>query len=228
MRRLPILLLLPACVNYVGNGVSATEERDLRPVVELVAAGPVDVVVHPGEPPAMSVTCDENLLPYVQTVVESGTLTVRSEPGVAISPRTACFVDITLDGLRIVGNAASGDVSIDAGDDIETARVSGSGDLEVQGIDGAAVSLADSGSGGLLATGTASHVDAEVSGSGTLDAMGLVAATVDARNSGSGDLIAYATDSATLSLTGSGDIELWGGADEVTEDDDGSGSIVVR
>ena len=55
-----------------------------------------------------------------------------------------------------------------------------------------------------------------------------LAATVDARNSGSGDLIAHATDSATLTLTGSGDIELWGGAGDVTEVDDGSGRIVVH
>ena len=48
------------------------------------------------------------------------------------------------------------------------------------------------------------------------------------KNHGSGGVRVYATDSVDITLTGSGDVDVWGNPTDRTESDTGSGNVVYH
>ena len=74
------------------------------------------------------------------------------------------------------------------------------------------VSLAIAGSGDISATGRCGAGTAKIAGSGDMKLDGLKCATLSASIAGSGNIRVVATQTANLSMIGSGDITLTGGA----------------
>ncbi|WP_404335558.1 GIN domain-containing protein [Sphingomonas sp. MMS12-HWE2-04] len=95
---------------------------------------------------------------------------------------------------------------------LTSASTSGSGDLDLSGIQGDALDLAIAGSGSIKAAGTIAKLDASIAGSGDIDATGLPASSADISIAGSGNLTGVVKGAASVSLVGSGDVTLTGGA----------------
>lgn len=87
--------------------------------------------------------------------------------------------------------------------------------------------LRNEGSGDVTVSGSAENVELSNDGSGDLDARNFTAARGTLENDGSGDVIATFTADVRISASGSGNVDLYGGA-TVSEDDTGSGAIKVH
>lgn len=236
MRTAMVLALLPGCVFGVrGSGVEATEDREVGAFTGLRDTTSVDVDLSVGldlveGEPSVSVTCDDNLLEHILTEVRDGVLVVHTPLGTNVLPTARCFVLVsTTDALRSIENLGSAQVLAEGPlPDLTEVRSTGSGAVEVSGVDAVKLSASLTGSGRVRLDGAADRVDYDLSGSGSLDALDLAAIDADVRVTGSGSASLTATGDVVAHLSGSGNVVIEGDPDRVERHVTGSGDITVR
>ena len=189
-----------------GDGVLARDQRMVGTVSNLEANGSVLVDVRIGTATSLVVEADANLLPLVRTDVRGDTLVVE----MARSYRSSNPVRITYTVPRL------GEV-----------RHSGSGQLSVQGLNGGALRVVQSGSGSTLLTGRVASLDVTGSGSGSVDASTLQSASANLLMNGSGRINVGEVrgDHATATLNGSGQLRAGGSVRSLTARSTGSGHL---
>jgi len=226
---LALLALLTGCAAQVGNGVSATQVREVDAFDSVRNTLFAELEVAVGGEQTVEVECDENLVDDLLTRVEDGTLVVTSPPHTTLMPRTDCVVWVSLPELVSAESSGSGGVRA-SGEAVglERARCSGSGTVVVEGIDTTSVEADSSGSGGIELDGVADEVDLENSGSGGIDARDLSCDEAALDNSASGSVHLTVYGEVSVELSGSGDIVLYGDPQVVDQRDTGSGQIVIR
>lgn len=249
-----LLLALPTlgCTTIHGDGVSASEEREVPAFDAVSGSLPLDVIVEvaaTGEP-FVSLECDENLLPHIQTYVREGTLHITTEPTVSIAPRSVCTAQVRtsrlvalaasgsgemvargeLDALAEIDSSGSGGVTVEdpITSDALSIDVSGSGPVRVARYEGEAIDAAVSGSGAAEVHGSASELHVDSSGSGGLLAPELEVMHAYVSSSGSGRIELRVSESIRASLSGSGDVVITGDPPVREETESGSGRVLYR
>lgn len=161
----------------------------------------------------VEIEASEADLERIDTEVHNGTLKI-----IANNCRSCNFKDVRIYVTSPEMNEmrVSGSGSMYAENDIQTdnieLRISGSGKIELQGLQASDVSTAISGSGDLDISkgGNVNDFEARISGSGSVDAENLKASRVDAKISGSGSCKVHAVDKITAKISGSGNIYYHG------------------
>ena len=234
---LPALAVLVALLGGCGvpllpPGQQATRSHQVPDGVTGVRLeGRGDLQLSTG-PAALELTGGENLLDDVRVEVDGSELVLSSDRRWQPQRRGTVTYRLTLpewDAIRVSGSGSA--VAEDAGDAADSplaVRVSGSGDLDLVGLDRRDVEVSVSGSGDVRLAGTADSVRAEVSGSGDVRAGDLEARDVSARVSGSGAVEVTATDSLSARVSGSGEVTYGGDPDRVDSSTSGSGSVRAR
>jgi Putative auto-transporter adhesin, head GIN domain len=204
-------VLLGACVfdSVVGSGHIMTERRTVSGLSAVSLGGSGHVVIEQTGMESLTVTADDNLLPYIKTDVTGQTLELGfKDPMINVEPTEDIVYTLTVKTL-------------------EGLNISGSGKADVKGLDPDRLRIHISGSGTALVRGTANDLDISISGSGAYrgDEMKSRRATVDV--SGSGAAVIAASDTLTANVSGSGSIEYIGDP-QVTERVSGSGAVQRR
>jgi hypothetical protein len=205
-----VLLMLTTGCNLVhlvkgelGSGVSATEEREVGEFDKLDFSGAANIIIACGQSPSLTVTTDDNLLPFIETRVVDGTLKVSITK--RINPRVTPTYQIT------TGN-------------ISHVEMAGSGNITVTDIEGKEFHFDLAGSGKLNASGVVERVDIDIAGSGSVDLQQLVARNVSVEIAGSGKGTVHATETLDVEIAGSGNIE-YVGSPEIRKEIAGSGRV---
>jgi len=223
----------PAQARVVGSGHAATESRAVGEFEAIATDGSMDIVVRQAAKQALEIRADDNLLPLIETVVESGangrTLMIRFKRGESISHHAPVKLMIDVVQLAAISTSGSGDVILDT---LKTPSfklsISGSSDARISGLATDSFELRISGSGDVIGAGTARQVKVSIAGSGDADLAGLVAEDVTVRIAGSGDASVTANKSLDVSVAGSGDVRYGGNASAVKVSTAGSGTISRR
>lgn len=190
-----------------GSGVPASETRELLAFGGVTLAGAADVTVDVGAEQSVIVHADDNLLALVTTEVENGMLVVsQSEPFDAVTPPRVEVSTPSLDALRL----------------------SGAGDLTVEGSDLERLDVSLTGAGTLRGSGSVGRLDLMLSGAGNIDLEGLAAADVTAMLSGAGNIVVHVTGALDAKVSGVGTISYSGDPAEVKRAVMGPGAIVQR
>lgn len=83
-----LLVSLQGCVlattNIKGSGNKATDVRPIYNVEEIHVSQAIRCEIEQSNENTVTVETDDNILPYVQTVVEDGELKIRLEPGISV------------------------------------------------------------------------------------------------------------------------------------------------
>jgi len=198
---------------------------------KLEVAGPYEVEVRTGGNPGVSATGGERLLSQTAVEVRGDKLVIRPQEqhhffqwGFGSHGKARFTVTVPqLSGAMIAG---SGDINVDKvqGDAFE-GTVAGSGDLAVASINVQALKLSIAGSGGLkVEGGKAQSGDYSIGGSGDIDASGIQTQQAKVSIAGSGSVKANAAATADVSIMGSGDVDVSGGA-KCNVSKAGSGSV---
>ncbi|MFT4622720.1 MAG: hypothetical protein ACI8PZ_001376 [Myxococcota bacterium] len=233
------LLFLTACIVHQGNGDAAQQRRSVAPFDAVHATSNVDVdiavgggnsggLVDASEADSVTVRCDSNLLGDIITEVRGTTLVVRTRQNVSLSPRTPCVVEAHPASLVEIEATGSGDMLAWRAVDLARVVTSGSGDVDVSGVDAPALEVRTSGSGDVSLDGAVRDLSLTTTGSGDVHARGLTAADGDLRSTGSGDIDATVTGRIDVSSSGSGDIMVWGSPVVGRRSSTGSGDITLR
>jgi len=187
-----------------GSGVPATQVRTLPAFTAVDLAGSNNVTVHVGDTQTVTVHGDDNLIGYVTTTVQDGTLAVGQNH--SFSTKSPMSVDVTVPAL-------------------DAATLSGSGVVTVTGVAADHFTVRAPGSGVLVVTGTATTLDATLSGTGDVRLDGLAAHDATATVSGTGRLLVNASHSLDATVSGVGSIVYSGSPADVTKNVTGTGSI---
>lgn len=189
-----------------ASGRHAREQRQVEAYtrLEVRCSAEVELRVAAGEP-TLEVSADEALLAHVLTRVVDGVLVVEMEKGVSSSAA----------GARVVARVPS----------LEGVVLEGSGDVRVEGLNGARFEAQLRGSGDLVLLGAVDEAELVLEGSGDMDAYGLDARSLRARLAGSGDMELSAREALDVELRGSGDVRYRGEPPTVRARVLGSGSI---
>lgn len=211
----------------VDTGPAATKSFALSGFIGVEAAGPYDVTIRRGDNFSISAKGPQAELDQLEVEVDGSTLSIgRKRSGWSFRDHDDVDITITMPKLSMVKLTGSGSIEADSvdGDAVEAA-VTGSGELKVAKLTGMSATLTMSGSGELeVKGGKVGSGDISITGSGDIDADGLVADTLDVSVTGSGNVEAQATANADVRVLGSGDVKIGGGAKCLTSKT-GSGDV---
>lgn len=198
-------------------GPIVTQNFALTGFTGVEVAGPDDVTIRQGNSFSITARGRKETLDQLDIKLDGTKLMVgRKRGNFSFSIRDDDDLDIAitlpkLNALRLTG---SGTIDADTVDgDAALAVVTGSGDLKVAKLTGKRAEITVSGSGDIeIGSGTIGSGELSVTGSGDIDADGLVATTLDVSITGSGNIDAQATGKADVRILGSGDAKIAGGA----------------
>ncbi|HUG25749.1 head GIN domain-containing protein [Piscinibacter sp.] len=209
----------------VGSGKLQSQTRPAHGFNAVSVGGSMTVVLRQGGREGVEVHADDNLLPFIETTVEDGTLRIGVRKGVGYSTRNPVVVTVDLTRLDQLSLGGSGEV---VGPGLQVAALSvsagGSGRVHLPDLQARALRVSLGGSGEVEASGTAQRVELSVGGSGTVDAQALEADEVSVSIGGSGDVSVHARRKLTASVAGSGDV-VYRGDPAVERSIVGSGSV---
>ena len=194
--------------------------------------GPDDVTIRQGDAFAITAKGPQGELDQLEIVTDGSTLSIgRKRDGFSFGGRDheGVEISITMPKLSMLRLTGSGSIDADSvdGDALE-ATVTGSGDLKIAKMTGQSAKIAISGSGDVdIGGGTVNSGAISVTGSGDVDADGLVATTLAVSVTGSGNVDAQATGTADVRILGSGDVTVTGGATCTTKQM-GSGTATCK
>lgn len=209
-----------------GSGDVIEEVRELESFDRISLKCSADVYIKRGETQRVAVLCDDNLLDNVLTQVRGDRLVIDIKG--SIWTREGIELEIIAPSLTRIDVSGSGNVIVeDVKEKQFEIRVSGSGDIDVEGELGV-VEISVSGSGDIDLDGTAEEIAVRISGSGDVDARSLRTRIADVRIVGSGDVAVYASELFDGTISGSGDIYVYGDPPDTYENSRGSGDIHFR
>jgi len=215
--------------SITGNGNIKKETRNVSGYTGISLSGNMNVEVAYGDANSITIEADENLLPYIETVVEDGDLVVRTKNKFGLKSQRKIIVYTSLtkvNNLKVSGSgniSGNGDFTNDGRTNIS---VSGSGNINLGINSFDETKIAISGSGNVTLKGkSTNNIEATISGSGNIDANDVSCNDVFAKVSGSGNIKVYANRSIDAKVSGSGNIYYRGAATKISMKSSGSGKI---
>ena len=198
-------LILPACdwVGLRGNGVITTENRSTADFSTLDASGAYKIAWSPGAP-ALSITCDQNLLNEVTASVVDGKLRIRTRERMRPTH-----------GIKIVISSQT----------LSGARLRGAMDFKASKLSAPNFFIESDGASDVILDGTADSLTARLRGAGDLNAESLQAKSVELSLMGAADAKVNATESLSVSIKGAGDVRYGGNPKTIKKSVAGAGSV---
>lgn len=222
------LVTFSSCEKLEGEGPLTTEVRDLQGFRSVSSSIGGQVYYKIGSTYRVEVEAQRNILEVLQTRIIGTELVVKIKDGINIRSHEAITVTITapvLDGINLSG---SGDLEVQGV--VQSAnlslRVSGSGNIltgELQIADKLTATISGSGN---IVTGAGSVINESlrVSGSGNMDLHTLLGVHGVAEISGSGHIKLQLSQTLDASISGSGSV-FYAGSPQVSTHISGSGRV---
>ena len=211
MRKI-LIVLLAGCVALVvgchlpgirGNGRIKTEERPIATFANVDASGAFEIEWQNGAP-AVQVTTDENLLPYIENNVSEDTLHLRSREHLWPTH-----------GIKVVISSPTR-----AG-----GKIRGAVKLIVKQLGGPIFALEAKGASQVSLDGSVDRLLVDMTGASQLAAAGLQAKTAEISTTGAGDAEVAVTDTLKVVITGAGKVTYSGNPPTIKKQITGAGSI---
>ncbi len=213
-----------------GNGHLKKETRSAADFTSLVSRGPINVKIEKGQSNQIEVEADENILPYIETKVENGKLTIQSKKNVNLKTHSKMIVYVSMTTIQSLQLSGSGNIETTGnfnGDDRAQIQLSGSGNIHLSSGSFKDVDFAISGGGNIVAKGgTANQVSVSISGSGNIYISDIAAENVEVKISGSGNTKVSADKSLSAKISGSGNVFYKGSAKDISSKVAGSGKLI--
>jgi len=209
-----------------GSGHVVSETRNVTGFDRVVFTGSGDATITLGDTENVVVEAEDNILPLIETTVLNGQLSIGLKPNTSISSQRGIHYTINAKSLAAVETLGSSNITVTnlVKADAFSATTSGSGNIQLAGLQAGKFDSRSSGSGNIQATGKVDSLSASTFGSGNLNFGELQSASASATTSGSGDINLWATDSLDARTSGSGNVRYYG-EPSVNRSESGSGRV---
>jgi hypothetical protein len=211
MRKILIVLLV-GCVVVVagchlpgvrGNGQIKTEERPIGAFANVDTSGSFEIEWQNGSP-ALRITTDENLLPYIENDVSEDTLHLRTRDHIWPTH-----------GIKIVISSPTR----------TGGRTRGAVKLTVKQLSGPTFALESKGASEVTLSGNIDRLSVDMTGASQLAAAGLQTKTAEISTTGAGDSEVAVSDTLNVAITGAGKVTYSGNPATIKKQITGAGSI---
>jgi hypothetical protein len=210
MSRITIILIAAVTVvagcshpGIKGDGVIKTEDRSISGFSKVVVAGGYKIKWSSGKP-VLNISTDENLLPFIKTVVCGDTLQIDSKEDLAPTK------SITI----ILCGASLAEMQLSGGSSFKASRISGH-DLKIE----------SSGAWDISVDGSVSKLEANLAGASKLNAKTLQTQTATLSLLGASDARVTVNDTLKVSVIGACSVTYSGNPKLVETNVIGAGSI---
>jgi hypothetical protein len=202
--------LLTACNQELitGRGKIVTSSINLSTFDKIEIVGSCDVELYNGEECYAELSDYENIIPYLEVKVEGNTLIIK-----------------TKDNISLIGSKAK--VKVFTPHNIKDIAITGSGDVDINGIFNSLTKIMITGSGDVEAsvTSNVSMINLTITGSGDIDVLKINANTANCSITGSGNIKVSALQYLNVNISGSGDV-YYKGNPSVNTSISGSGNVI--
>ncbi len=226
MKKISLFTLFAACLlpltacSFISTGQqvvrgSGKVTSESRPVSGITAVGHGtigDLTITLGDQEALTVEAEDNLLPYLETFVTNGTLTIRNKPEVNLLPTQPVRYHLTVKSLLSLANSSSGNIAAPqiTGQNVAI-NLSSSGNIMVEGVQADALSVKSSSSGDITINGgQAGQQIISLSSSGKYLAPEVKSGSATVTISSSGDANIWVTDQLNANISSSGNVNVYG------------------
>lgn len=188
-----------------GSGSVVSESRDVSGFDEVELNGIGNLLIEQTGSESLTVEAEEDVLPKIRTEVENDRLIIGPKPGASIHTTEPINYTLTVD-------------------DLSALEVSGSGDVQAEGISTDELAVTVRGTGDVEVSGRANSQEIDVSGSGNYRAEELESREVAIDVGGAGSAIINVSDELDAEVSGSGSVEYIGNP-TVDQDVSGAGEV---
>jgi len=186
-----------------GNGNVVTDTRTIGQFSNVEASGGLQIEWRPGSP-TLSVTTDNNLLPYIDTTLIGNKLRIHTREHL-----------MPTHGIKVVIVSQS----------LNAAKLTGAVRLTANEISGAKLFLESTGASHITLRGTVGELLADMTGASRLEAKELQTKTAEISTTGAANADVAVTDTLRVSITGAGKVTYSGNPPTIEKHITGAGSI---
>lgn len=210
-----------------GSGAIASEARAIEGVRGVTLATLGDLIIEVGEEEGLTIEAEENLLPYLETTVRGGVLTIGSRQGVSLVPSETVTYYLTVTGLESLAVTSSGNIEAPPLEGERfTVESSSSGDIHLQGLEAERLDVEIGSSGDIVVDeGQVAHEEIRIHSSGAFSADDVQCQSASVEITSSGNAHIWVSDSLDADLSSSGDLNYYGDA-QVEQSTSSSGKVV--
>lgn len=200
-----VLLLSPGCRwgGIGGSGHVTTEQRDINAFSELQADGGFKIEWRAGAP-SLSITTDENLLPFIESRNVDDRLLLHTRK--SLWPTH---------GIKVVVSSPTR----------LAAKFQGAADLTANALSGPRFAVQSSGAADIRLDGAVDELLVDMTGASDLRAKDLQTKTVQISATGAADVTISVSETLRVSVTGAGDVKYYGNPPTIEKHVTGAGSI---
>ncbi|MAT99721.1 MAG: DUF2807 domain-containing protein [Anaerolineaceae bacterium] len=191
-----------------GSGNVITEGREVSGFTAVSLQGMGKLQIDQTGSESLSITADDNLLPYIETRVRGNKLIISVQGNTLFSNVTELTYHVT------VAN-------------IDSVELDGAGEIEVSHLDADEWQVNLDGTGSITASGQANKQTVEIIGAGAYTADELASQEATVRHSGAGMAVVQVSNQLDVRIDGLGTVEYIGDP-EVTQTINGLGTVRQR
>lgn len=194
-----------------GSGATTSEHRNLSGFSAVSTNGSTNVYIKQGDDFDVEVSAYGNLVPYLETISQNGTLVIRYKNNTNVrNDNSQVFITMPrITGLNINGSANITSTGNFPAVDQFNASINGSGTIKMD-------------------SAKASHSNISISGSGDVKCFPLLSENVKINISGSGNVETHVTGNLDVTISGSGTVYYKGNPSKVTNNISGSGKLISQ
>jgi hypothetical protein len=208
--------VLSACevLMIQGSGNITTETRAVTDFDEVNFTNIGELTIVQGNSESLTVTTDDNILPYVKTTVNGGTLTISFDRGTVaplVHPTQGIHYQLAVKNLKGITLSGAGTVTAAKleTEDLTLAET-GAGQIKIDEFTGHNLNANLSGAGRIEVAGKVASQSVVMSGFGSYDAENLQCQVAKVVVSGAGTTTLWVTESLDATISGVGNVRYYG------------------
>jgi hypothetical protein len=195
-----------------GSGNLIKEERSLTGIQRVMLATLGDLTISLGDQEKLIIEAEDNLMPYLTSLVRGGKLEIASEPGSNLQPTQPIRFHLIVKDLDGLETASSGNISAP---EMRANRFkitsSSSGNIDLAGLFADMLDVEMSSLGDVtIKAGEIPEQNVEIDSSGNYNAQNVVSQRATVRLNSNGNATVRISDSIQANLTSSGNLNYYG------------------
>lgn len=191
-----------------GSGNVITENREVSGFTAVSLQGMGEVIIDQTGSESLSITADDNIMPYLETVVNGDTLIIRTTEEVVFTDTDALTFHVTATALDAI-------------------ELAGAGSFIVNDLDTEKWEVNLPGAGSITVSGHTTEQTVTMDGAGSYFAADLESEEAVIESSGAGTAVVQVSDTLDVTINGLGSVEYIG-SPTVTQEINGVGKISQR
>jgi hypothetical protein len=208
-----------------GSGNLIAESREVSGFDGVSHTGIGRVIITQGDHELLTIEADDNLIEYITSEVKNGTLELGFDENVRFDSTSSITFTVGARDIVEIGSTGTGVIEIDElGTENLLILKTGTGSISIGALTATDLVVNADGTGNIELAGKVVNQELDLTGTGDYDAPDLESQTATVSVTGTGGVVIWVLDSLDVEITGISKLSYYGNP-EVTQNITGTGSL---